>query len=52
MNLKKNYPNSISTAHIGEDRNLLRYKLMREENEEYLEKDLEKNLEKSIENKF
>ena len=24
-------------AHIGEDRNLLRYKLMREENEEYLE---------------
>ena len=25
------------TAHIGEDRNLLRYKLMREENEEYLE---------------
>ena len=25
------------TADIGEDRNLLRYKLMREENEEYLE---------------
>lgn len=25
------------TAHIGKDRNLLRYKLMKEENEEYLE---------------
>ncbi len=29
--------NNTPTAHIGEDRNLLRYKLMREENEEYLE---------------
>jgi predicted HAD superfamily Cof-like phosphohydrolase len=29
--------NNSPIAHIGEDRNLLRYKLMREENEEYLE---------------
>ncbi len=29
--------NNQPIAHIGEDRNLLRYKLMREENEEYLE---------------
>ncbi len=29
--------NNEPIAHIGEDRNLLRYKLMREENEEYLE---------------
>ncbi len=29
--------NDTPVAHIGEDRNLLRYKLMREENEEYLE---------------
>ena len=29
--------NNKPIAHIGEDRNLLRYKLMREENEEYLE---------------
>jgi len=29
--------NNEPVAHIGEDRNLLRYKLMREENEEYLE---------------
>lgn len=29
--------NNKPVAHIGEDRNLLRYKLMREENEEYLE---------------
>ncbi len=29
--------NNAPIAHIGEDRNLLRYKLMREENEEYLE---------------
>ena len=29
--------NSKPIAHIGEDRNLLRYKLMREENEEYLD---------------
>lgn len=29
--------NDKPVAHIGEDRNLLRYKLMREENEEYLE---------------
>lgn len=29
--------NDKPVAHIGEDRNLLRFKLMREENEEYLE---------------
>lgn len=29
--------NDAPIANIGEDRNLLRYKLMREENEEYLE---------------
>lgn len=29
--------NDVPIANIGEDRNLLRYKLMREENEEYLE---------------
>lgn len=29
--------NDKPVAHIGEERNLLRYKLMREENEEYLE---------------
>lgn len=34
FNLNINYE---PVAHIGEDRNLLRYKLMREENEEYLE---------------